>query len=211
MISVSRRTYLIALTIICLTIPFKTFASPPPPVVRASISKNGRFLVVTEWEFENPNDQIRRIKRTTYTVMEIESFINNKDRLNAPVPFWSERWHVTLDTWNFWPMISDDGHSLILIGVTFPFGNQSVLKIYRAKNCCETELVRDYKIADLWSKERVDSAGGKYHVFTDASPQWFSGGTFTFSEDGKSLIYRNQWNEVLQIKLADGAITRSEP
>jgi len=41
-------------------------------------------------EFEFPSrDELLRISRTIYTVMELENFINDQDRLNAAVPFWS--------------------------------------------------------------------------------------------------------------------------
>jgi len=59
---------------------------------------NGRFLVTTEFEFENPRDELLRIRRTIYTVMELENFIHYKDRLNAAaVPFcsmsaWRGKW-----------------------------------------------------------------------------------------------------------------------
>jgi hypothetical protein len=196
------------LAVTCLTLPFNTLASPAAPNVQASRSVNGRYLVTIKREYEDPNERIRTVRRTTYTVMEAENFINGGYRLNAPVPFWSERWHVTLDgregSQTFWPMISDDGRSMILIGVTPPLKRPAVLKIYRALNSSNVELVRSYQIADLWTQERIDT-----FVFGDENPRtWFAGGGFGFSDGGKSLICRNQWNDIVEIKLADGTITR---
>ncbi|MBB5317851.1 hypothetical protein [Tunturibacter empetritectus] len=193
----------------------KIFASALPPNVHASSSVNGRFLVVAEWEYENPNDKLRRIRRTTYKIMETESFINSKDRLTSPVKFWSDSawsWEVTLEGLEgkriFWPMISDDGKSLILIAVTAPIPGQPVLEIYQ-RNDHKGQLIRSYQITDLWTPKQVDPDGRGLFIFTDATPEWFAGAILSFSSDGQQLIYRNQWNEVLRIRVDDGVISRS--
>jgi hypothetical protein len=192
----------------------RLIASAPPPVIRASRSVNGRFLVVTEYEYENPNDEIRRIRRTTYRVLETEFFINDKDRLSAPVSFWSESaggWEVTLEGLEgkqmFWPMITDNGQSLILVGVTAPGPTQTVLKIYRRKSY-KGELVRSYQLTDLWTAKQINPDDKRIIMVTDATPLWFAGGTLAFSHDDQQLIYRNQWNDELRISLADGVISQ---
>lgn|GEM_PF-6275229 len=101
-------------------------ASPPPPDVRASLSANGRFLVLTEREYDNPDPHgVRRIVRTTYQVMEADTFIHNsRDRLRTPATFWSESsplsWQVTPEGNDgirvFWPLISNDGSLLSSLG-----------------------------------------------------------------------------------------------
>ena len=105
----------------------------------------------------------------------------------------------------FWPMISDDGKSLI--AVTAPVPGLPVLKIYRRKNY-KGELVRSYQITDLWTPKQVDPDGKSLFMVTDATPEWFAGGTLSFSPNGQQLIYRNQWNDIVRIGLVDGSLSR---
>jgi hypothetical protein len=124
----------------------KIDASPLPPNVAASTSTNGRFLVVSERQYDNPNPHVvRRILRTTYHVMEMEAFLNGKDRLSIPARFWSESWEVTLDgVGGFWPLISNDGESLVLVGVTVADPRATALTIYR-KALPEGTLIRVFR------------------------------------------------------------------
>jgi len=40
----------------------------------------------------------------------------------------------------------------------------------------------------------------------DFSPQWFSGGTFEFSQNNEVLVHRTRWGNTVRIHLADGTI-----
>jgi hypothetical protein len=194
----------------------KLVASPPPPIVRASSSTNGRFLVLIELEYDNPDPHaVRRIVWTTYRVTEAEDSINGKDRLPAPAPLWSESaltWQVTSQGNDgiFWPLISNDGQSLILVGVTAAVPGGTVLKIYR-KNMFEGSLVRSFQITDLWTANEVDPGGKGIFIVTDATPEWFAGGSLAFSLDDQTLIYCTPWNDLLSIRLVDGVISRKRP
>jgi hypothetical protein len=146
--------------------------------------------------------------------MEAETFINSKDRLNTPAPFWSEStlsWQITPEGNDgirvFWPLISNDGQSLVLVGVTAAVPGGAVLKIYR-RNVFEGSLVRSFQITDLWTANEVDPDGKGIFTVTDATPKWFAGGFVTFSADDQILIYRTQWNDRVSIRLADGVISR---
>jgi hypothetical protein len=193
----------------------KLVASALPPNVRASRSTNGRFLVLTETEYDNPDPRaVRRIVRTTYQVMEAEMFINRKDRLVTPAPFWSESalsWQITPEGNDgvrvFWPLVSNDGQSLVLVGITAAVPGGAVLKIYR-KKMFEGSLVRSFQITDLWTANEVDPHGKRIFTVTDATPEWFAGGFLAFSPDDQTLIYRTQWNDRVSIRLADGMISR---
>jgi hypothetical protein len=195
--------------------PARLVASALPPNVRASSSTNGRFLVLTEREYDNPDPQaVRRIVRTTYHVIEAETFVNNKDRLNTPAPFWSESalsWQVAPEGDDgmrvFWPLISNDGQSLVLVGITEAVPGGAVLKIYR-KKMFEGTLVRSFQITDLWTANEVDPDKKGIFMVTDATPKWFAGGLLAFSPDDQALIYRTQWNDRVSIRLADGVISR---
>lgn len=191
----------------------KLVASPLPPNVRASLSTNGRFLVLTEREYDNPDPHVvRRIVRTTYQVMEAETFINNsRDRLNTPATFWSDSalsWQVAHEGNRiFWPLISNDGQSLVLVAVTAAVPGVPVLRIYR-KKMFEGSLVRSFQITDLWTAKEVDPDGKGIFMVTDATPNWFAEGFLEFSPDDQALIYRTKWNDRVSLRLADGAISR---
>jgi len=195
--------------------PPKLIASPLPPNVRASRSTNGRFLVLTEREYDNPNPHaVRKIVRTTYQVLETETFINSKDRLYTPAPLWSDSalsWQITPDEKDgiriFWPLISNDGQSLVLVGVMPAFPGSEVLRIYR-KKIYEGNLVRSFQLADLWTESEINPGGKKIFMVTDATPQWFAGGSLAFSSDDQMLIYRTQWGDQLKIRLSDGVTSR---
>jgi hypothetical protein len=146
--------------------------------------------------------------------MESETFINGKDRLTTPASFWSESalsWQVSPEGNDgirvFWPLISNDGQSLVLVGLTAAVPGGAVLKIYR-KKIFEGSLVRSLQITDLWTAKEVDPDGRGSFTVTDATPNWFAGGFLAFSPDNQSLIYRTQWNDRVSIRLADGAISR---
>lgn len=205
-----------SVTVILLSITSaKLAASAMPPNVLASRSTNGRFLVLTEREYDNPDPHaVKRIVRTTYQVMESETFINSKDRLITSAPFWSESalsWRVSPEgndgTRVFWPLVSSDGQSLVLVGITAAVPGSPILKIYRKKEF-EGSLVRSLQITDLWTAKEVDHDGKGIFIVTDATPNWFVGGFLTFSPDDQTLIYRTQWNDRVSIRLADGAISR---
>jgi hypothetical protein len=210
---------IILLLVAVLLLPItsvKLGSSPLPPNVRASRSTNGRFLVLTEREYDNPDPRaVRRIVRTTYRVMEAESFINSKDCLTTPAPLWSESalsWQVTPEGNDgiFWPLISNDGQSLVLVGVTAAVPGGAVLKIYR-KNMFEGSLVRSIQITDLWTAKEVDPDSKGIFIVTDATPEWFAGGFLAFSLDDQTVIYRTQWNDRVSIRLVDGVISRELP
>ena len=201
-----------------LTLPTPSTASPLPPNVMASRSANGRFLVLTQRELDSSDQNGgRRIIRTAYQVYESEPFSNTKDRLSAPVPFWSDSafsWRLTLEGHEgrrvFWPMISDDGNTLVLVAVTVPMRGEPVLQIYRKQNHAGV-LIRTLEISDLWTSSEIDPQPNSVVMFTDASPEWFSGGSLAFATDNQSLLYRTQWNDHLQIRLSDGSVSLLRP
>ena len=203
--------------LIFLCLPFASTplrASAPPPTVLASTSSNGHFLVVAERQFDSPDETIpRKILRTTYRVLETEQFINSKDHLVSAVPFYSASafsWKVTLEGYGssqFWPMVSDDGHSLVLVAVTPAVPKLPVMQTYRQEQF-DAKLVRALHITDLWTPAQIDPAGKSLFNITDATPQWFSGGSLNISPNNQDLIYRTQWGDVLLIDLATGAIRR---
>jgi hypothetical protein len=192
-------------------------AGPLLPNVRASSSPNGRFLVLVEATYDKPGAIVKMPVQTRYEVVEAERFTNEGDRLNAPVTFWSDSarsWTVTQSGVEmkemFWPIVSNDGQFLVLVGLGPVFSNTTALEIYRQNchtrqdvaNCQEGKLVRGYTIGEL--------GGGTERSVMGGLPQWFAGGSMGFSADDKVLVVRADAIRV-RIRLVDGAVLRGEP
>jgi hypothetical protein len=202
---------------IVVAVPLTVCGSALAPMVRASQSANGKFLVVTEWEYDSPNREVpRKLVSSTYRVLQVEPFINDKDRLDGATTFWSDSdWEVSREGRDlYWPLVSSNGQYLILVRVTPPLPGPPVMLIYHREfsgGVIKGVLVRQISITDLWSERELDPDGtGSFGAF-DSTPKWFSGGSLRFSSDDVSIIYRTQWNDVLNIHLADGIITPQAP
>ena len=173
-------------------------------------------MVVVDRELEPAKtpDAGRRIISTTYHVLAQEKFLNGRDRLTASVPFYTQVCEITLQGSDghrqFWPMVSDDGKSLVLVAVTPPVPRETVLSLYRCDSVFG-ELVRNFELTDLATAQQARTVASGRFMITDATPQWFAGGTFTFSTQGNFLIYRNSDDHTYQIRLGDGALTKSDP
>ncbi|MBI3324291.1 MAG: hypothetical protein HYZ92_03330 [Candidatus Omnitrophica bacterium] len=117
-----------------------TFASPLFPMVRAGSSANGKFLVILEFEYENPMQEIKVIKQITCRVLQKEDFIN--DKLQSQTTHWSDSWtywDATIPMQEAWPMssgelpfLTDDGKFLVLVSATWPVSIETnVVSIYQ--------------------------------------------------------------------------------
>lgn len=199
----------LALLLALLLLSPRSFASPLPPLVLAAQSANGKWLVTVDFELAPPQDSGggRRILRTTYHVLSQERFLNsNRDRLDAPGALWSERWFLNRSAADergarVWPIISDDGQTLVLINMTAPFTKSTVLSIYQ-EDRLRGRFVRTYVLENLWPAEKIDPKLTDFGY----TPQWSAGGHFSFSDDCKDLLYRTQWGTSLTIRLSDGVI-----
>ena len=89
--------FIFSFWIVIAAVPLTVCGSALAPMVRASQSANGKFLVVTEWEYDSPNRQVpRMLVSSTYRVLRVEPFINDKDRLDGATTFWSDSdWEVS--------------------------------------------------------------------------------------------------------------------
>lgn len=187
------------------------WGSPLPPVVRGAVSANGRYLVVSSLDLGEAVDGGRhRIKGQTFEVTTLETSVYPKAWLSAPNAFyiglgWTVKTKFDEAHLTYWPIVSNEGSTLVLVGVTVGTPRPAVLMIYK-RNGVDGELVRSFALEDLWSQSEIYPHGDKRIVFTDASPQWFATGSFLFSEDGNTLIYRRAGGESLLLRLSDGAV-----
>ncbi len=186
------------------------WGSPLPPVVRGAVSANGRFLVVSSFDLGDVVDGGgQRIKGQTFEVNTVETFLNAKDRLNAPNVFysglgWAVKTKFDESHLTYWPIVSNDGATLVLVGVTAPWPRASILQIYR-RSRTDGAPVRSFALEELWSQHEIYPHGDKVLVFNDSMPLWFATGSFLFSENNETLIYRHASGESLLIRLSDGA------
>jgi hypothetical protein len=83
--------FVLSFWIVLAAVPLTVSGGALAPMVRASQSANGKFLVVTECEYDSPNRQVpRKLVRSTYRVLQVEPFINADYRLDGATTFWSD-------------------------------------------------------------------------------------------------------------------------
>lgn len=192
---------------------FHVFASPLPPIIRAASSSNGQFMVVATLKLGPAGaGGGQQILGETFEVNERETFAYTKGRITAPNKYYFQDrgWKIELSPENGffapWPIVSDDGSTLILVGVSPPMSGTTLLAIYRrnGRNGREGSLLRSYKVDDLWTLKPGEKRMSGY---TDATPEWFDDGAFSFSSDGAMLLYKDKEHGPLQISLNSGAVT----
>lgn len=183
-------------------------AGPPFPCIRAASSKNGNFLVLAD--LYAPGQ-----KQFTLQVLRKEPFINESQRLAAPLTYWAgSPWSVVVDGDPMrnepepclLPMITDDGEFLIIVhvGPTFT-GDAAVLQIYRRRaRRSDGILIREIALTEVWPANGLAAVPT---IWTDHTPEWFSGGTFDFSSDNRQLIHTTRWGNTVRINLADGSVS----
>lgn len=179
------------------------WADPLFPTVKAATSANGKFMVTIEFEYLNPRQTVRTVKRVTYHVLEREEFIN--DKFTTKNPFWSDDWDVTLPEGQeipSLPFISNDGKYLVLVSVEAPFSDATVLRIYREQRYGGEDSVRTYKLKDIWTADEL-----KAHALLVSlgRPQWFAGSTLGFSADDSAFLVKMPWGREARLDLTGGA------
>jgi hypothetical protein len=188
------------------------FASPGTPIIRAATSNNGQFLVISTLKLVSAREGGgQMILGETFEINALETFASTKGRLTAPNKYWVDSWN----SWKIevprqygltapWPIISDDGSTLVLVGVSPPVSGATLLAIYK-KRKKEGELLRSYTGDDLWSlkpgEKRMDA------IF-DSTPEWFDDGEFSFSNNGEMLLYTDKERGVIRISLKDGTVLK---
>jgi hypothetical protein len=193
--------------VVLILLPSLGFAGPLFPDVRVSSSSNGKYLVVVEETFDNPDAGVRRVLQRTYVVLQSEPFINYGNRLQSATQFWSSSgsqcWQVTpagaTSQSIYLPMISNDGQILVLVLVSPPMGDQEVVRIYHREGN-KAKLIRAVKLSGFWTADEMKTYVGPA---SDETPMWYAGATLEFSSDDQDLLFRSRWNDTVKINLAD--------
>jgi hypothetical protein len=188
-------------------------AGPLPPCIDATLSANGRILVVNELTFDDPDEShTRHVTSSTFRVLRRYVELNEGLRMNGPdAHFANPIWSVVLTNGHPacpYTLVTDDGEYLILVEGAFAF--QNVLSIYRRRDHPGRPfggpgpdhgvLVRQIPLSDLWPPEQIPE------MVTDHTPAWFASGTFAFSADNRTLIHKTRWGRTLQISLETGGV-----
>jgi hypothetical protein len=158
-----------------------------------------------EFEYLNPDQQVTTITRVSYRVLRREEFIN--DKFATTNSFWSHDWDLGMAFPKGegipLPFISNDGKYLVLVSVTPPFSDFTVLRIYREHRYGGEDLLGTYKLKDIWT---VDELKAHANLTSTGRPLWFAGSILGFSEDSSAFVVRTPWGREVRLDLNGGAI-----
>ncbi len=206
-----RRTIALLRLVVLICLPYgRALGSAPPRIVRAATSSNGKFLVISSYELgsEGPGGG-RPILSNTFEISRREPFDNPRHSLSSPNSYYYADfgWKVVLPARsglaNPWPIVSDDGLTLVPVSVTAAMDHQILLAIYR-KQQDGGSLVRFLKREDLFFRKPNEPS---IVVIWDSTPTWFAAGDFSFSKDGASLFYKDREHGQAKLNLTDGTVT----
>jgi hypothetical protein len=193
------------------------------PCVKATSSKNGAFLVISDIELEPGRDHENgaRVQQVTLQVFPRKIFVNAGDRLTSQGTPWDDwlQWSVILDSQNTHPLlgcplplITDDGEFLVIVTQDSTSPDSPALLIYRRRDHPGEPVragpdhgafVKDITLKEIWPAEKFP----KVLVVNEATPLWFAGGTFEFSPDCRLLIHKTRWGSTVRINLSDGSVS----
>jgi hypothetical protein len=213
-----RRLFFIALGLL-LVIELNAssaYASPLMPCITATLSANSRILVLNDLTYDDPDETHPRYPRTsTFRALRREVEPNEGHRLNGPDAYWTHAlWSVVFTNRERviacpYALVTDDAEYLILV-VGGPYPEGAALSIYRRRDHPGQPLggsgpdhgvlVREIPLHDLWPPEQIPK------MINDATPQWFAGGSFSFTSDDRTLMYKTRWGKTLLIDLVTGEI-----
>jgi hypothetical protein len=194
--------------------PF-SIAGPPFPCPTAVNSVHGNALAIAHENIEW-HAGIGELLSVQFTVMTKTDFVNESQKISAPVTYWGDwPWAVVLDmnqanrAFNSCavPLVTDDGQFLILLATGAVF--DSAVRVYRKGDYSSERmqdgtvkgvLVRDIKLEELWPATKFDRSG----IWTDHTPEWFAGGSFDFAPGNSQLIHKTRWGTTVRINLPDG-------
>lgn len=212
----SSTLFLLAVCALTATIQ-PAHAGPLRACIRATLSANGKILVVNDLTFDDPDEShARRPTMSTFRVLSRYVDINEPRRMKGPNTYWdmNSLWSLVLADYDQEPtcpytLVTNDGEYLILVGGGFRL--DTALSIYHRRDHPGQPfggpgpdhgvLVKRILLAELWPPEKLPDG------MTDNTPEWFAGGTFSFSADDRTLIHTTQWGTTFHISLETGKVT----
>ena len=200
-------------------------AGPMPPCIAATLSSNGNILVTNELTVDDPGPtHLQKVTRSTFQVFSRYvpvKGVNDALNFDGPNAYWSFRlWSVVFDSTASYigcpyTLVTNDGEFLIFVNNGALYRGNA-LRIYRRRDHPGQDrggpgpdngvLVREVPLTELWPAEHFPTKPIDMGV-TDHTPQWYSGGSFAFSSDNRTLSHKTRWGTTVQIDLATGAVT----
>lgn len=213
----SLRNFLAAVSLCALTAaPVTLRAGPLAPCVAATLSANGKILVINELTFEDPDETHgRRPQTSTFRILHRFADANEGTRVNGPNGYWTDpMWSIVFKSGEATPfiacpytLVTDDGEYLVLLG---PSIGPAALSIYRrldhpgrplgGPGPDHGVLVRQISLSDIWPQHQAP------RMFFDSTPQWYANGTFAFSPNQRTLILTTRSGRKVKIDLKTGEI-----
>ncbi len=196
-----------------------------PSCVGSALSGDGHVLVTRDLTYDDPDpSHIRKVLSSTYRVTTPLKEWNQSLRVKGRTQYWPDS---TLEPYSTWTIsfkrqadgyipacehlfVTSDAQFLVLIGNNLPASGAAV-QIYR---CCE-------KVVEAPGKYDGPNAGvlvrniplheiipppTRPELQMDFSPQWYSGGTWSLSSDNRTLDFRRDTGDLVQIDLATGKV-----
>jgi hypothetical protein len=210
----------VALMMLALSLPLSAYDLSHTECVKAARSDDGRFLVVSDTQFE-PSKQFpgaHTVTQITYGIFSQQEFIYpGADKLTSPMTFWADSpplWTVVLghDKAVFCPipLILGSQYLVLLDERRDFYPGWVVMRIYKepsrtgpASEWGKGVLVKELTLAELRPGHKLSNG-----PYTNAgTPMWFAGGTFQWGRDNHSLLYKSATGEFVSIDLNTGSIT----
>ena len=200
------------------------FAGPGPKSPVAALSANGQVLATCEMTFDGQDEtQVRKVTSSTFAVhTQPLRELNSGNRMSGPNTYWDYQpllttWRVRLPSTEVprvvgcpYMLVTDDGEYLLLLqSYTF---KGAILLFHRHDHRSSPRVEGAYNSGVLVREVPVDeimppAASVLGRTITDHTPQWYSHGTFSFSPDSRTLIYKKDTGTV-RIELATGVVTQ---
>lgn len=208
------------LAIALLTFAPLAMAGPLFPCPKAVSSENGSSLVISDVQLKYGPENRAKVEGVSLQVFS-KKLAGIHNWLATTSTYWGEAdWSVSLDSMPMHnepecplPLITNDGEFLILLHVG-PVASPEdvVLQIYRWDHRWNGKeltgkrgmLVREIRLREVWSPLDIATNTGSW---TGESSEWFFGGTFKFSDEGRQLLHRTRWGYCALIRLEDGSVT----
>jgi hypothetical protein len=191
------------------------FAGSVLACAKATRSKYGAYLVITteivQGKGASGNDELMRLE--VYPWGEFDAYKG----VTAPNTYREEgpEWAVSLRSGERFnlsscplPLVTVNGKFVVVLGSTF-FGD-SALRIYRRGSELSTEgvLVRQIELREIWPADKLPMDDKTKTYYDVGQPQWYTGGTFTFSVDSRTVTHTTRWGTTVDINLENGAVFR---
>lgn len=197
-----------------------SFAGAPFLCPGAVNSVHGSALVIVHETVDWPATGPGKPLRVEFRVMSKATFINDRQKISAPVTYWGDwPWAVVLDMNNqadrmmscAVPLVTDDARFLILLATGPAF--HTALRIYQRGSesgsrmrdgTVKGVLIRSIALEELWPAGKIDPT----YLWTDETPEWFAGGSFDFAPGDLQLIHKTRWGNTVRINLQDGKVLK---